>query len=173
MILKIEKGNPWVYGVLVNNVWSVSSSGSSGSYSNFLMQPFLNYNFPGGTYLTSAPIVTANWQASGDKWTVPAGGRCRSYLSPRPAAGEHTALRVLQRRENGRRRDMAAPLPGAVPVPEVIGCSAENLRINRLVRPPPASTRLRADYPRSFSRNSAGVIPDQRLKARLKALGSE
>ncbi len=74
VVLKLEKGNPWVYGVLVNNVWSVSSSGSSSSYSNFLMQPFLNYNFPGGTYLTSSPIVTANWQASGDKWTVPLGG---------------------------------------------------------------------------------------------------
>jgi hypothetical protein len=74
VILRLEKGSPWVYGFLVNNVWSVSSSGSSPSYSNFLLQPFLNYNFPGGMYLTSAPIVTANWQASGDKWTVPLGG---------------------------------------------------------------------------------------------------
>ena len=47
MILKLQKGNPWVYGVLVNNVWSVSNSGSSPSYSNFLMQPFVNHNFPG------------------------------------------------------------------------------------------------------------------------------
>ena len=40
-----------------------------------LLQPFLNYNLPGGVYLTSAPIITANWKADSDKrWTVPIGG---------------------------------------------------------------------------------------------------
>lgn len=73
--LKLEKGSPWVYGALVNNVWSVGGSGGDSSYSNFLVQPFLNYNFPGGFYLTSAPIITADWKAdSGDRWTVPLGG---------------------------------------------------------------------------------------------------
>ena len=38
------------------------------------MQPFLNYNFPGGTYISSAPIVTADWKAEGgQRWTVPLG----------------------------------------------------------------------------------------------------
>ena len=41
----------------------------------FLMQYFVNYNFPSGWYLTSAPIITSNWEAdSGEKWTVPFGG---------------------------------------------------------------------------------------------------
>ena len=75
VVLKLEKGDPWVYGVLVNNVWSLSSSGSGGSYSNFLVQPFVNYNFPGGFYINSVPIITANWKAdSGQQWTVPLGG---------------------------------------------------------------------------------------------------
>ena len=35
------------------------------------MQPFLNYNFPDGTYRTSSPIITADWKAdSGQKYTV-------------------------------------------------------------------------------------------------------
>ncbi|MFZ0241124.1 MAG: hypothetical protein WAL90_05695 [Desulfobacterales bacterium] len=73
--LKLKKGSPWVYGALVNNVWSVSGSGSDPSYSNFLIQPFLNYNFSSGFYLSSAPIITADWKAdSGDRWTVPLGG---------------------------------------------------------------------------------------------------
>ncbi len=39
------------------------------------MQPFLNYNFPGGTYLTTAPVITAAWKAdSHERWTVPLGG---------------------------------------------------------------------------------------------------
>ena len=63
---------PWVYGALVNNIWSLGGTGSKG-YNNFLLQPFLNYNFgKTGTYLTTSPIVTANWK-TGD-WIVPLGG---------------------------------------------------------------------------------------------------
>ena len=75
VVLKLEKGNPWVYGVLVNNIWSVTHSNGSPPINQMLVQPFLNYNFAGGTYLTSSPIITANWQAdSGDTWTIPLGG---------------------------------------------------------------------------------------------------
>ncbi len=75
VVLRLKKGDPWVYGVLVNNIWSLSSDKQGGRYNNFLLQPFLNYNFPGGLYLTSSPIVTANWEAASDqRWTVPLGG---------------------------------------------------------------------------------------------------
>lgn len=71
--LRLEKGSPWVYGALVNNVWSVGG-GADPKYNNFLLQPFLNYNLPGGLYLTSSPIITANWEAeSSQRWTVPLG----------------------------------------------------------------------------------------------------
>lgn len=74
VLLHLEKGNPWVYGALINNVWSVGSSDSP-SYNNGLIQPFLNYNFSGGLYLTSSPLITVNWKAdSGQQWTVPLGG---------------------------------------------------------------------------------------------------
>jgi hypothetical protein len=73
VVLKLEHGSPWVYGFLVNNIWSFGTGGG-GSYNNFLLQPFVNYNFEGGTYLSSAPILTANWKASGSNvWTVPLG----------------------------------------------------------------------------------------------------
>jgi hypothetical protein len=72
--LRLKPGDPWVYGALVNNVWSLSSSGRGGSYNNFLIQPFVNYNLPGGTYINSVPIITADWKAdSGQQWTVPLG----------------------------------------------------------------------------------------------------
>jgi len=74
VILRMEKGSPWVYGALINNVWSLSGSGTGGRYNNFLIQPFLNYNFPGGTYVNTVPIITANWEAASDqRWTVPFG----------------------------------------------------------------------------------------------------
>ena len=75
VLLHMEKGDPWVFGALVNNVWSLSSSKQGGSFNNGLLQPFVNYNFEGGFYLTSAPILTVNWKAeSGQQWTVPVGG---------------------------------------------------------------------------------------------------
>jgi hypothetical protein len=75
VVLHLEKGNPWVYGVLANNLWSLSSNKRGGAYNNGVIQPFVNYNFAGGLYLTSAPILTMNWKAdSSDKWTVPLGG---------------------------------------------------------------------------------------------------
>jgi hypothetical protein len=74
VVLHLEKGNPWVYGVLVNNIWSLSSGQQGGSYNNGVVQPFVNYNFEGGLYLTSVPIMTVNWKADGQKWTVPIGG---------------------------------------------------------------------------------------------------
>lgn len=75
VLLRIEHGNPWVYGALVNNVWSLTDDQHGGYYNNGLIQPFLNYNFKGGLYLTSAPIITANWTADSDnRWTLPVGG---------------------------------------------------------------------------------------------------
>jgi hypothetical protein len=75
VVLHLDKGSPWVYGALVNNVWSLSSGKQGGAYNNGLVQPFVNYNFPEGFYLTSAPILTVDWKAdSGDRWTVPLGG---------------------------------------------------------------------------------------------------
>jgi len=35
----------------------------------------VNYNLPDGWYLSTAPIITANWESnSDDRWTVPVGG---------------------------------------------------------------------------------------------------
>lgn len=65
---------PWVVGSLFSNVWSTGGSGTV-DVNLFTWQYFINYNLPNGAYLTSAPIITANWEAdSGDKWTVPIGG---------------------------------------------------------------------------------------------------
>jgi hypothetical protein len=65
----VMKG-PFVVGALVNNVWSLEGE----NFSQFLLQYFLNYNFESGWYLSSAPILTANWDADHDAWLVPVGG---------------------------------------------------------------------------------------------------
>jgi opacity protein-like surface antigen len=65
----------WVIGVLTNNQWSVGGNPLRPAVNTFLAQPFINYNMAHGWYLTTAPIITANWLATpGQKWTVPLGG---------------------------------------------------------------------------------------------------
>ncbi len=65
----------FVLGVLANNVWSVAGSGSRPSINQMLVQYFINYNMKKGWYLTSQPIITANWEVSNSgRWVVPFGG---------------------------------------------------------------------------------------------------
>lgn len=73
VVLLSMPGN-WVLGSLISNVWSVGGSGTQ-DVNLFTWQYFINYNLPDSWYLTSAPIVTANWEAdSGNRWTIPIGG---------------------------------------------------------------------------------------------------
>jgi hypothetical protein len=78
---------PWTIGALVNNVFSVAGSPHRPYVNQMLLQYFINYNMKKGWYLTSAPIVTANWNSkasgeaangndttAGSVWTVPFGG---------------------------------------------------------------------------------------------------
>ncbi len=71
----LKMTGPWAIGGLLNNVWSMSEDSGRADVNQLLFQPFINYNFPDhpGRYLTFAPIITADWEASDDKWLVPLG----------------------------------------------------------------------------------------------------
>ncbi len=61
----------WVYGATANHTWSVANDNLNQTF----IQYFVNYNLPQSWYLSSAPIVTANWNAtSGNQWNIPFGG---------------------------------------------------------------------------------------------------
>jgi hypothetical protein len=77
----------WTVGALVNNVFSVAGSTHRPYVNQMLLQYFINYNLNKGWYLTSAPIITANWNSkasgeaangndttAGSVWTIPFGG---------------------------------------------------------------------------------------------------
>jgi hypothetical protein len=69
--LKME--GPWVYGGLVTQLWSYYGDDPEVNTTSF--QPFINYNLKDGWYLSSAPVITANWSAeSSQRWTIPIGG---------------------------------------------------------------------------------------------------
>ena len=64
--------NRWVVGSLFSNIWSFTGDSD---VNVFTWQPFVNYNLDDGWYLTTSPLVTANWKADSDNtWTVPVGG---------------------------------------------------------------------------------------------------
>jgi hypothetical protein len=71
----LKIAGPWVVGGLLNNVWSLSEDTGRADVNQLLFQPFINYNFADhpGRYLTFAPVITANWEATSDKWIVPLG----------------------------------------------------------------------------------------------------
>jgi len=73
VLVKFE--GPWVYGALVNHVWSIGNPGpTQAEFSTTTLQPFANYNFGGGWALSISSTTTANWDAMrGQVWTVPVG----------------------------------------------------------------------------------------------------
>lgn len=71
----LSQPKPWSIGLLVRQLWSFAGDDDRDDVNQFLMQPFVNYNFDGGWFLFSDPTITANWKAaSSQKWTVPLGG---------------------------------------------------------------------------------------------------
>ncbi|WP_236254593.1 hypothetical protein [Mucisphaera calidilacus] len=74
VVVLVSEG-PLVAGGLFRHIWSFAGDRDRASVNQTLIQPFVNYNLPGGFYLVTAPIITGNWSAgSGDRWVVPVGG---------------------------------------------------------------------------------------------------
>ena len=64
-----------VTGFLINSLWSYAGESDRADVNAMTLQPFFNYNLPKGWYLTTSPIITANWEAPSDeRWTIPIGG---------------------------------------------------------------------------------------------------
>ena len=73
VVLRIQ--GHWLFGTLVQNLFSVAGPAARADVNQMLMQPFANYNLRHGWYLTSSPIITANWEVNpNQRWVVPVGG---------------------------------------------------------------------------------------------------
>jgi len=102
VVLLTMPGN-WVVGSLFSNVWSVGGPGNE-DINFFTWQYFVNYNMPGGWYLTSAPMITANWEADSDnRWTVPFGGGVGKIFSigKQPVNGQVSAYYNVESPDSG------------------------------------------------------------------------
>jgi hypothetical protein len=63
-----------VTGMLVTQIWSFAGQVNRPGVSAALFQPFFNYNLKNGWAISTAPIITSNWNALQNKWAVPLGG---------------------------------------------------------------------------------------------------
>jgi hypothetical protein len=71
--MMMQMTGPWVFGGMVTQLWSFA--GSDDEVNMGTIQPFVNYNFEGGWYVSSSPIISVDWSAaSKDQWTIPVGG---------------------------------------------------------------------------------------------------
>lgn len=74
-IVGVNNTRKWFLGLIVQNVWDVAGDDDAADVNSFSLQYTVNYKFGNGYYLTSSPLVTANWEAeSGNQWAVPFGG---------------------------------------------------------------------------------------------------
>ena len=67
-------GKQWTLSALVLNIWSFAGDANRPSVNEMQLQPTVTYNLPDhpDRYLSFAPTITANWEATGDeRWTVP------------------------------------------------------------------------------------------------------
>jgi hypothetical protein len=74
-VVVLRSQGHWLFGTLVQNLFSVAGPSARADVNQMLMQPFVNYNLRRRWYLTSSPIITANWEVRpGERWVVPVGG---------------------------------------------------------------------------------------------------
>lgn len=74
-VVVLRSQGHWLFGALVQNLFSVAGPSARPDVNQMLMQPFVNYNLRRGWYFVSSPVITANWEATpANTWTVPVGG---------------------------------------------------------------------------------------------------
>jgi hypothetical protein len=81
-VVALTQPKPWTFGALAGNLWSYAGASDRSSINQMFLQYFINYGFPGGWYLTTTPMMTANWRtSSSERWTIPVGGGAGKVFS--------------------------------------------------------------------------------------------
>ena len=74
-VVAVNNTKTWFLGLIAQNVWSFAGNSGAADVNSFSLQYTINYKIGKGYYLTTAPVITANWEAeSSNRWAVPFGG---------------------------------------------------------------------------------------------------
>ena len=68
------KTGPWTFGGFGGQLWSFAGSDHRNDVSQLMIRGSIRRQLKNEWYFVSAPIITANWKADGEKWLVPVGG---------------------------------------------------------------------------------------------------
>lgn len=74
-VVLLTQPKPWTLGLITRQLWSFAGDPGRDEVSQFLLEPFINYNLDDGWFLITDMVMTANWRKkSKDQWTIPVGG---------------------------------------------------------------------------------------------------
>jgi len=73
-VIALVQPKGWTMGLVIQNTWSFAGNDGRADVNAFYTNIFIVKNLTKGWYVNSAPIITANWEASsGQQWLVPLG----------------------------------------------------------------------------------------------------
>ena len=68
------RSGPWTVGAFGGQIWSFAGDDERNDVSQLIIRGAIRRQLANDWYFVSAPIISANWNAAGQKWLVPAGG---------------------------------------------------------------------------------------------------
>lgn len=68
------RNGPWNFSALGGQRWSFAGDAERADVSQLMIRGAINRQFDDGWFFASSPIITANWNAAGQKWLIPLGG---------------------------------------------------------------------------------------------------
>lgn len=68
------KSGPWNFGAFGGQIWSFAGDDGRNDVSQLIVRGAVRRQLSNNWYFVSSPIITANWNAAGQKWLVPLGG---------------------------------------------------------------------------------------------------
>ena len=68
------RSSRWNIGAFGGQIWSFAGDSSRRDVSQLIVRGAIRREFKNKWYFVSAPIITSNWKAVGEKWVVPVGG---------------------------------------------------------------------------------------------------
>ncbi len=68
------QSGPWTLGAFGGQVWSFAGDGKRDDVSQLIIRGAVRRQLQNNWYFVSAPLITANWNAAGQKWLLPLGG---------------------------------------------------------------------------------------------------
>jgi hypothetical protein len=78
-VVVLTQPGKWVIGALTNNIWSFAGDSDRDNVNLMTVQLFVNYNFGKVWYVSSSPIITANWAAPRQHLDGAGGRRLRPH----------------------------------------------------------------------------------------------